>query len=275
MSLSGDGLQLPISAGKQGHPGQFLAMLAQSRVQGDFGIRVGNRQLTVADLVMHEKISCRAGTELTFKLIGIAHYSGTEDTWKNSRGEQWSVRRVLEEELRQPISSRSTCGGTHRLFALSYAVHCRRKEGRPIDGPWEPAARRAEEYQARAFRLQNDDGSFSTAWFDREESNVSKTRRLTTSGHVAEWLAFSLPEERLHDVRFEKSLNYLTSLLETSQARSSDWGAMTHALHALAIYEQRTLGVSPGQRRQPWIHHERVDATPRASILAGARLSRN
>jgi hypothetical protein len=161
------------------------------------------------------------------------------------------------------------------LFALSYAVHCRRKEGRPIDGPWEPAARRAEEYQARAFGLQNDDGSFSTAWFDRKESNVSKTRRLTTSGHVAEWLAFSLPEERLHDVRFEKSLNYLTSLLETSQARSSDWGAMTHALHALAIYEQRTLGVSPGQRRQPWIHHERVDATPRASILAGARLSRN
>jgi hypothetical protein len=132
MSLSRDGLYLPISAGKQGHAGQFLAMLAQSRVQADFGIRVDNRQLTIADLVMHEKDACRDGTELTFMLIGIAHYGGTEDTWKNSRSEQWSVRRLLEEELRQPISSRSTCGGTHRLFAMSYAVHCRRKEGLPM-----------------------------------------------------------------------------------------------------------------------------------------------
>jgi hypothetical protein len=274
MSVTNDGVHLPISAGKQGHPGQFLATLAQSRVQADFGIRVGNRQLTVADLVMHEKITCRTGTELTFKLIGIAHYSGTEETWENSRGEQWSMRRLLEEELRQPISSHSTCGGTHRLFALSYAVHCRRKEGLPIDGPWERAARRAEEYQARAFGLQNNDGSFSTAWFDRKESSVSKTKRLTTSGHVAEWLAFSLPEERLHDERFERTLNYVTNLLESSQA--SDWGALTHALHALAIYEQRVLGVSPGQRRRTWIHNERVDTTPGASILAaGGRLSRN
>jgi hypothetical protein len=258
MSLSGDGLHLPISAGKQGHPGQFLAMLAQSRVQADFGIRVGNRQLTVADLVMHEKTTCRAGTELTFKLIGVAHYSSTEDTWTNNRGEQWSVRKLLDEELRQPITSRSTCGGTHRLFALSYAVLCRRTERLPIDGPWERAARRAQEYQARAFWLQNDDGSFSTAWFDRKESSVSKIRRLTTSGHVAEWLAFSLPDERLNDERFERCLNYVTNLLESSQASSTDWGALTHALHALAIYEQRVLGVSPGQRRRPWLEASAV-----------------
>jgi hypothetical protein len=253
MSLSRNGLQLPISAGKQGHPGQFLAMLAQSRVLPDYGIRVDNQPLTIADLVRYEKNTCRTGTELTFKLIGIAHFSGSEDQWKNSGNEQWSVRKLLEEELRQPISSRSTCGGTHRLFALSYAVHCRRNEGLPIDGPWERAARRVEEYQARAFRLQNGDGSFSTGWFDRKQSDVSKTRRLTTSGHIAEWLAFSLPDEKLHDDRFERALSYLASLLETSQRSSSNWGALTHALHALAIYEQRALGVSPGQRRRSWL----------------------
>lgn len=271
MSLRNDGLDLPISAGKQGHPGQFLAMLAQSRVESEFPIRVDSRQLTIADLVMHEKSTCRTGTEITFKLIGIAHYGGSVDTWKNSRGEQWSVRRLLEEELRQPISSRSTCGGTHRLFALSYAVHCRRKEGLPIDGPWERAARRTEEYQARAFQLQNNDGSFSTAWFDRKESTLSKTRRLTTSGHVAEWLAFSLPQEQLHDERFEKGLNYLTTIVDSGQATSSDWGALTHALHALAIYEERALGVSAGQRRRPWLTAN--SATTRAVDRQNSKVS--
>jgi hypothetical protein len=251
-------------------------MLAQAHVQRDFGILVGEQKWTIGDLLMHEKNTCRADTELTFKLIGITDFGHSEDVWKTSRGEQWSVRRLLEEELKQPISSRSTCGGTHRLFALSYAVHCRRKEGLPVDGPWERAARRTDEYQARAFQTQNTDGSFSTAWFDRQESSLSKSRRLTTSGHVTEWLAFSLPDERLHDERFEKGLNYLTSLLETSQASSSDWGGLTHALHALAMYEQRILGVSPGQRRQPWIHNKRVNTTRGATdFAAGVHLSKH
>lgn len=253
MSESRDGMQLPIAPGKQGHPGQFLAMLAQSQVQPDFGIRVGNRGLTVGDLVAHEKDTCRTGQELTFKLIGISHYGSSEDEWKNNRGEPWSLRRLLDEELKQPISARSTCGGTHRLFALSYAVHCRRKEGLPIDGPWGNAARRMTEYQARAFRMQNRDGSFSTAWLDRSGSSLSADRRLTTSGHVAEWLAFTLTEDGLHDERFERGLKYLTGLLETHRPSSSTWGATSHALHALAIYEQRMSGATPGQRRQGWM----------------------
>lgn len=258
-SLTGNGLELPISAGKQGHPGQFLAMLAQARIKPDFGIRVGNRQFTIADLVEHEKDTCRSGTELTFKLIGIAQYSNSEDAWENSEGEAWSLRRLLEEELRQPINSRVTCGGTHRLFALSYAIHCRRNEGRPVDGPWERAQRRINKYQVRAFQLQNYDGSFSTAWFDGKDRSTNTSRRLVTSGHVMEWLAYSLPEERLQDERFENGLRFVTHLLETNQASSSDWGATTHALHALAIYEQRVLGPHPGQRRRQWLEQTSIE----------------
>jgi hypothetical protein len=138
------------------------------------------------------------------------------------------------------------------LFALNYAVHRRGLEGIPIDGPWAVAARRTQFYQTRAFQLQNVDGSFSTAWLERRESSGDYNRRLATSGHIVEWLAFSLPSERLSDERFVKGLDYVVGLLEKHQVGARDWGAATHALHALSIYEQRVLGAKPGQRRKSW-----------------------
>jgi hypothetical protein len=200
---------------------------------------VDDHELTITNLVAHEKYTCHAGMELTFKLIGIAHYERSEETWKNSGGETWSVKRLLTEELKQPISLSSTCGGTHRLFALSYAVNRRRLEGRPIDGPWAVALKRVQAYQSRAYQLQNKDGSFSTAWFERLQQSGDLNRRLMTSGHVAEWLAFSLPSQQLDDDNFEQLMACLVELLTTRPKNNWNWGALTHALHALAIYEQR------------------------------------
>lgn len=67
--------------GVQGHHGQFLAMLAQSRVKKDFPIRVEGKDFTVADLIEYEKRTCYAKTELTFKLIALAHYLPSDETW--------------------------------------------------------------------------------------------------------------------------------------------------------------------------------------------------
>jgi hypothetical protein len=155
----------------------------------------------------------------------------------------------LEEELRQPISAQSTCGGSHRLFALSFALERRRQEGLPLDGAWAVAARRVEAYQARAFQMQHDDGSFSTDWFDQNSTYGDYNRRLTTSGHLVEWLSFSLPEAKLRQPAFQKGLAYVTDLLEQQHGTIQDWGAVTHALHGLSIYEQRMLGAQPGERR--------------------------
>ena len=249
-SLQGGRLSLAIAPGLQGHHGQFLAMLAQSRVQSDYLLQVGQREMTVADLVAHEQRTCRSGMELTFKLIGLSHYVSSQDVWRNARGDRWNLLRILQEELQQPIDPmQACCGGTHRLFALNYAVDRRRREGLPINGPWRDAQRRVESYQRRAFALQNGDGSFSTAWFQRRENRSDVTRRLTTSGHVLELLAFSLPTEQLEDPRFEQALWYVANLLEGNLDRRWHPGALGHALHALAIYEQRAAGATPGERR--------------------------
>ena len=60
--------------GVQGHAGQFLAILAQSHVKSDYPLMVSGKNFTLADLVEHEKETCVAGEELTFKLISLMHY---------------------------------------------------------------------------------------------------------------------------------------------------------------------------------------------------------
>jgi hypothetical protein len=251
VSLNSGNMNLPIAPGIQGHHGQFLSMLAQSKVPSDYVLRIGKRELEVANLVKYEKARCRSGMELTFKLIGISHYTPSNETWNNSRGESWSVNRLLREELKEPIDRMAACcGGTHRLYSLSYAIDRRRKQGLPIADDWKKAERRVQSYQRRAFQLQNSNGSFSTMWFERRENSNDKTRKLITSGHLLEWLAFSLPEERLQDPKFERALDYVANLLDQNHGTSWHRGGLGHALHALAIYEQRVLGATPGQRTQ-------------------------
>jgi hypothetical protein len=268
---SEEGFSLPVAPGVQGHDAQFLAMLAQARVPESYLLRVGDECRTVADLVNHEQQTCETGSEQTFKLIGIAHYRGTQAKWTNERGEPWTVERLLQEELKAPISSReATCGGSHRVFAMNYAAELRSRESSQLTGVWLEAAKRTRYYQNRAFKLQNPDGSFSTAWFDKPEQRDDEERRLITSGHVVEWLAFSLSDEQLRDRRFERGVLYVAQLLERNRSAKLHRGGMGHALHGLAIYEQRVLGTEPGARlarnsaRGPT---PAMEATPKKSSL--------
>lgn len=242
---------LSIAPGRQGHDAQFLSVLAQSRVTRDYTLRVGNGEHTVADLIAFEKRTCRRGQESTFKLTSLAYYEGTDAEWKNYHGERWSVDRLLAEELKAPIGRyTSTCGGIHRLFAIDYAVKCRHRDGLPMTRLYQQAAQKTQQYQRRAFSLQNSDGSFSTAWLDNAEMEGDANRRLTTSGHITEWLASSLDDHELADPRFESAVAYIADLLY--ERSYYDWhpGALGHALHALAIYEQRTAGVEAGERSE-------------------------
>ncbi len=89
-----------------------------------YPIRVEGHDFTVADLVELEQRTCRPKSELTFQLIGLAHYLDSDATWENDRGEEWSIPRMIREELAQPVNG-AACGGTHRLIALSMAVKTR------------------------------------------------------------------------------------------------------------------------------------------------------
>jgi hypothetical protein len=129
------------------------------------------------------------------------------------------------------------------------AVKTRQKRGEPLDGQWLRAAKFTASYQVHALKLQNRDGSFSTQWLARRDDTGPPERRLQTTGHILEWLAFSLPEKDLTDPRIVKSVNYLATLL---MQRDRQWevGPRGHALRALALYNERVFGDKPGQRRE-------------------------
>jgi hypothetical protein len=222
----------------QGHHGQFLAIVAQSRVRTDYPIEIGGESFTLADLIESEKLGCQAGTELTFKLIALAHYLDSDSTWRNSAGESWSISRLIQEEIKSPIIG-AACGGTHRLMGLSYAVNERLKQGGALDGQFMRADRYVRDYHRYTFSLQNSDGSFSTDWFKSQAAKPDVERRLQTTGHILEWMSYSVPAETLDDPRLVKAVVYLTRLLATDPERTWAIGPLGHGLHALAVYYDR------------------------------------
>jgi hypothetical protein len=226
--------------GVQGHGGQFLAILAQSRVMADYPLRVEGKDFTLTDLIEREKETCEAGTELTFKLIALMHYLDSDSEWTTPDGQPWSIQRLVKEELKAPIRG-AACGGTHRLMGFSYAVNKRIQRGKPIVGEFRRAQIFTQDYHRYTFSLQNEDGSFSTAWFERRGSDPSIDRRLKTSGHILEWISFSLSDDELRDPRMIKATDYLATLLLKNDGHTWEIGPLGHGLHALALYNERVF----------------------------------
>jgi len=231
----------------QGHYGQFLAILAQSRVNTDYPLLVDKKHFTVADLIESEKLGCRENTELTFKLIALTHYLGSDARWKNDIGEDWSIERLIRAEIASTIQG-AACGGTHRLTGIYYPVDRRLKEGKPITGEYLRAQKYTRDYQRYAFSLQNPDGSFSTEWFKRAGNRPDVDRKLKTTGHILEWLAFTLPEDALRDRKTVKTVNFLASIMQAEPKRQWEIGPLGHAVHALQLYRDRVYRSSPTPR---------------------------
>jgi len=249
LTTSGDRLvALKGYFGVQGHSAQYLAILAQCRVASSSPIKVNGQQFTVADLIEEEKLACRPGTELTFALIALAHYLPTDATWTSSDGEEWSLPRLVEEEIVQTIRG-APCGGTHRLFGLAYGCQRRLRATGQLDGVYLRADRYVRDFQNFTLtRLQNRDGSFSTEWFkypaDRDDD---VDRKIQTTGHILEWLVASLDQEKLYDRRIVAAAEFLCQALSREPSRDWKLGPLGHALHALNIYQERAWGtVLPG-----------------------------
>jgi hypothetical protein len=250
--------------GVQGHPAQLLAILAQSRAGVDMPMRIDGKDFVLQDLIDEEMLNCRADSELTFKLISFAHYLKSDATWRSRDGQAWSIPRLINAEIKSPIRG-APCGGTHRLFGITYAYKTREKEGQPVDGEFQRARQYIESYQKYTWSLANDDGSFSTEWFARRGNRPDIDRKVQTSGHILEWLAFSLSDEQLREPRTVKSVKFIVDSLSREPNRAWSIGPLGHALHALQIYDERLFGGGAGAPaanslalRSP---HETPDAT--------------
>lgn len=242
------GFRTNVGPGVQGHEGQFLAILAQSRVNPEYPLKIGNRTYSIHDLVRYEMATCREKSELTFKLIGLSYYLQPDMTWRDNRGGSWNLEKLIVEEMAQSINGQA-CGGTHRLMGLSYALIERQRKGQPIEGAWSRAEQYLNDYVNYTMTLQNPDGSFSTNWFESRGNDPDVKRKVQTTGHMLEWLIFTLPDEHLRSQRIQLSMEYL--LKTVGKNPGYDWpiGPRGHALRAMALYNQRLFGAQPGQMK--------------------------
>jgi hypothetical protein len=241
MHVTRDGeLRAKYGVGLQGHLGQLLAMLAQCHVSADYPIRVGGHQFTIQDLIEAEKKTCYPKSELTFKLLAFQYYLDLNEKWVNDHGLEWDFPRLIREELAQPIRG-AACGGTHRLSSLSLAVKARVRRGEPLDGEYARAAEFVEKHHQYAFRLQNRDGSLSTSWFNGRGDESDINRRIKTTGHILEWLCYSLSDEELRDQRTIRAVTYLANLMYSNYNNEWEVGPMCHATHALLLYDERVF----------------------------------
>lgn len=243
LTISQGHIAARLGYGLQEHPAQLLALLALSRVPPTYPIRVGDDVRTVADLVQHERLSCRAGQDQSLRLIGLSYYAD-EPTWKNDLGEDWSLERMVKQELDQPILG-ATAGGTYRLMGLSYALDRRAKQKQPIDGQFRRAEEFVGKFEEYALALQNSDGSWGPQMLASKGVGRDAETQLYGTGHVTEWLVMSVDEKVLADFRIVRSVEYLNNLLGNRRYGSlgslstREVGSIMHALHALAVYDQR------------------------------------
>jgi hypothetical protein len=227
-----------VGGGVQGHQGQFMAIMAQSGVPLDYPIQVGANKFRMEDLVRYEMATCKEKSELTFKLIGLSYYLDSKKQWRTSDGKVWSIPKLIDEELSQPIVG-AACGGTHRLMGYTFAVKQRVAQGLPIDGQFARADKFVKDYVAYTWKLQNADGSFSTAWYERRADEPNDERKVQTTGHMLEWLMYTIPDRDINDPRVQRSIDFLLSRIYDNKDYKWPIGPRGHATRAIALYESR------------------------------------
>ena len=236
-----DGIVVKTGVGVQGHQGQLLAIFGQINVPKNYPLYSPRNQYTIEDVLHREMRDCRPNTELTFTLIALAHYADSDTTWVSGDGQRWSVERLIQEELDQPVVG-SACGGTHRLMGFAHALRRRRAEEKPITGQWDRAERYLADFDRYIWTLQNRDGSMSTAWFEQPQDNGNLDRKIQTTGHMLELLMLTTPDAELQSPKMLRTVGFLANALYNERGHRWQVGPKGHALRSVAMYYQRIFG---------------------------------
>jgi hypothetical protein len=246
-----DGLDVRTMVGTgvgQGHQDQFIAEMAQWGMPLNCRFLVDGKAYTFADFVHYSKMraSTTKNQELSWAVIIVSQYYGTDHAWTNLSKEALTCEDLVRYELNQPVDT-AACGGTHRLFGLTWALHLHQKKGGRVEGVWKEVADKLEVYKQRAHQFQNPDGSFSTAYLAKPGNNPELQARIGATGHVLEWLALAMTDKELRQDWVGDAASALAVMILQNQNNPIDGGALYHATHGLHIYRARVFG-TPGPR---------------------------
>ena len=227
----------------QGHPDQWLAVLAQCGLTPDQEILVGNVRYQLRDIIgqVQHDVPFNHGREWSWTLIGLTCYLPTDASWQASDNETWSIERLVRGELDQKLAD-SACGGTHRLIGVTMALNQHLASGGELSGVWKDADKAIQANIRKARELQNADGSFSTNYFARGGQSSDVADRLSTTGHILEFLALAMNEQQLREPWVQQAAANLCGLFDRTEKADLECGALYHAMHGVVLYRERMFG---------------------------------
>ena len=254
---------------QQERSGEFLSMLAIARVSVDYeftprmpmdiDVLIANAEdsedaplpvhssglkFTVADLVSDAMSHCRGG-DMSALLTCLSYYVPREN-WTNAWGDEWSVLRILEHELKRKVNL-SDSDSTDRLYGLTYALRRRLAfDDNRLESQYAVVDEYLERMKDFALSIQNDDGSFNGAFFTRKGKSRNPDNDFAATAHFARWLTILYHSSALDDPRLTRMIDFLVSELEErledwnpSEMSQKDVRAVAYAIQAIAIYQQR------------------------------------
>jgi hypothetical protein len=245
------GLEAVLEAGSstgQGHEDQWLGYLSQCGLKPDEPLIVAGQPYTVRDLITQAQWDIYDGMEATWTLMAFTTYLPFDSEWTAKDGTTWNIDRMVRMETAQDLGT-SACGGTHRMYGLAVAMKRYRETGGTLgndpDGTWEKCQRKIDEAVAAAREFQQPDGSFSTNYFARPAASPEISKRISTSGHVLEFLMVALDDKQFDEPWVKRAVLHLVECFEKTQKFDLECGALYHATHGLDLYRLRRFGARP------------------------------
>src|SRR5262249_41520626 len=148
---------------------------------------------------------------------------------------------VVRYELAASMDT-AACGGTHRLFGLSWVHHLHLRKGGQSVGVWKDVADNTAKHVKLARQYQNSDGSFSTNFFRGSGTASDVQLRMNTSGHILEWLALALSDTEVRQAWVQDAANAVALMILEHQGEGIEGGTLYHAVHGLLEYYARVYG---------------------------------
>ncbi len=180
---------------------------------------------------------------MSLKLVALSHYV-REPSWKDNLGNEWTLRRMVGEELNRPVGA-GPHAATNRLLGLVCALERFKSDSAhagkdaAIDGDLARAENYIAEATTYAYAAQNTDGSWGRT-ASRDYANA-----VANTSHMLEWLMASTPAGRLEDPRIAGGIDFLTTSFNSQHYQAyistmslREISAAMHAAYVLNFYDQ-------------------------------------
>ena len=246
MTISEGHLAPRVGYGYQSGPSELAAVLALSHVPADYPARAGKTVRTVADLIEYEKLSCRPGLDMSLKLVALAYYV-QGPSWKDSLGGEWTLQRVVAEELDRPTGAAPRAPCTHgrrptgcwdsaRPWSGSRATRSRWR------ATWPARNTTSNESIGYAYSAQNSDGSWG------RPTGRDYAMAVAYTAHMLEWLVTALPASRLEEPQITRGIDFLHTTFNSTHYQTyistmspREISAAMHAAYVLNVYDRRVF----------------------------------